>query len=63
MTAGADSNPAGAAAEIRRSAALLRDAQAVRRRLEKLAAIATDAPSSSQRLLDEALIAVQRLTE
>ena len=56
-------NPEGAAAEIRRAAAVLREAQTVRRRLEKLASIATDAPPSSKRLLDEALVAVQRLTD
>lgn len=56
-------NPAGAGAEIRRAAALLREAQAVRRRLEKLATLATDAPPSSKRLLDEALVALQRLTD
>ena len=56
-------NPAGAAAEIRRGAALLREAQAVRRRLEKLTALATDAPPSSKRLLDEAVVAVQRLAD
>jgi hypothetical protein len=53
----------GAAAEIRRAAALLREAQAVRRRLEKLTTLATDAPPSSKRLLDEALVALQRLTD
>jgi hypothetical protein len=53
----------GAAAEIRRAAALLREAQAVRRRLERLAILATDAPPSSKRLLDETLVAVQRLTD
>jgi hypothetical protein len=53
----------GAAAEIRRAAALLREAQSVRRRLEKLAPLAADAPPSSKRLLDEALVAVQRLTD
>jgi ribosomal protein L17 len=53
----------GAAAEIRRAAALLREAQAVRRRLEKLATLATEAPLSSRRLLDEALVAVQRLAD
>jgi hypothetical protein len=53
----------GAAAEIRRAAAFLREAQAVRRPLEKLAAIATDARPSSTRLLDDALVAVQRLTD
>jgi hypothetical protein len=53
----------GAAAEIRRAAALLREAQAVRRRLEKLATLATDAPPSSKRLLDEALVAVRRLAD
>ena len=56
-------NPAGAAAEIHRRAALLREAQAVRRPLEKLAALATDAPPSSKRLLDEAVVAVQRLAD
>ena len=49
----------GAAAEIRRAAALLREAQAARRRLEKLVTLAGDAPPSSKRLL--ALVAVQRL--
>jgi hypothetical protein len=53
----------GAAAEIRRAGAVLRDAQAVRRRLEKLAATATDLPPSSKRLLAEAVIAVQRLAD
>jgi hypothetical protein len=53
----------GAAAEIRRAAAVLREAQAVRRRLEKLAATAPDVPPSSKRLLDEALVAVQRLAD
>lgn len=53
----------GAAAEIRRAAALLREAQAVRRRLGKLAILATDAPPSSKRLLDETVVAVQRLTD
>jgi hypothetical protein len=53
----------GAAGDIRRAAALLREAQAVRRRLEKLATLATDAPPSSKRLLDEALVAVQRLAD
>jgi len=56
-------NPVGAATEIRRSAALLREAQAVRRRLEKLTVLAAEAPPSSKRLLDEALIAVQRLAD
>jgi hypothetical protein len=56
-------NPAGAAAEIRRAAALLREAQALRRRLEKLTLLASDAPPSSKRLLDEALVAVQRLAD
>ncbi len=63
MTAASDGGSTGAAAEIRRSAARLREAQAVRRRLEKLAALATDAPLSSKRLLDEALVAVQRLAD
>lgn len=49
--------------DIRRGAMLLRDAQAVRRRLDKLVALATDAPPSSKRLLDEALVAVERLTD
>jgi len=53
----------GAAEEIRRAAALLGEAQAVRRRLEKPAAVASDAPPSSKRLLDEALVALQRLTD
>jgi hypothetical protein len=53
----------GAAAEIRRAAAPLREAQTVRRRLEKLATLATDAPPSSKRLLDEALVALQGLTD
>lgn len=53
----------GAAAEIRRAAALLRETQAVRRRLEKLSLLATDAPPSSKRLLDEAVVAVQRLAD
>ena len=53
----------GAAEEIRRAGALLREAQAVRRRLEKVASLATDAPPSSRRLLDEALVAVQRLAD
>ena len=53
----------GAAAEIRRAAALLREVQAVRRRLEKLAVAATEAPPSSKRLCDEALVAVQRLVD
>jgi hypothetical protein len=48
---------------MRLAAALLREAQAVRRRLEKLATLATDAPPSSKRLLDEALVAVQRLAD
>ena len=56
-------NPAGAATDIRRAAALLREAHAVRRRLEKLALLATDAAPSSKRLLDEALVAVQRLAD
>lgn len=56
-------NPEGAAAEIRRSAALLRETQAVRRRLEKLSLLATDAPPSSKRLLEEALVAAQRLAD
>jgi len=56
-------NPTGAATEMRRTAALLREAQAVRRRLEKLTLLATDAPPSSKRLLDEALVAVQRVTD
>ncbi len=64
MTDGSDVHPQpGAAAGIRRAAAVLREAQAVRRRLEKLAAVATEAPPSSKRLLDEALVAVQRLTD
>jgi hypothetical protein len=58
-----DAGTQGAAAEIRRAAAVLREAQTVRRRLEKLVAIATEAPPSSKRLLDEALVAVQRLTD
>jgi hypothetical protein len=53
----------GAAAEIRRAAALLREAWAVRRRLEKVATMATDAPLSSKRLLDEALVVLQRVTD
>jgi hypothetical protein len=53
----------GGVTEIRRTAALLRGAQAVRRRLEKLAALDDDAPPSSKRLLDEALVAVQRLAD
>jgi hypothetical protein len=56
-------NPEGAAAEIRRASALLRETLAVRRRLEKLVTLATDAPPSSKRLLDEALVAVQRLAD
>jgi hypothetical protein len=55
--------PAGAATEIRRAAALLREAQAIRRRLERLTAIATDAPPSSQRLLADSLDTVQRLVD
>jgi hypothetical protein len=52
-----------AAADIRLAATLLREAQAVRRRLEKLATLATDAPPSSKRLLDEALVALQPVTD
>ena len=63
MTGSATVSTQAAAAEVRRAAALLREARAVRRRLEKLAALATEAPPSSKRLLDEALVAVQRLAD
>lgn len=63
MTPTRDAGVAGAAADIRRSGALVREAQAVRRRLEKLSALAMDAPPSSKRLLDEALVAVQRFAD
>jgi hypothetical protein len=51
----------GASWNVRRSAAAVRDAQAVRRRLERLAAGAPDIPASSQRLLEEALVCLERL--
>ena len=51
-----------AARVVRRSAAAVRDAQAVRRRLERLADGA-EVPGSSQRLLEDALLCVQRLTD
>jgi hypothetical protein len=53
----------GAAEEIRRAAAVLREAHAVRRRLEKLATTATDLPPSSKLRLHDALSAVQRLAD
>lgn len=63
MTPTSEAGVAGAAADIRRSGALVREAHAVRRRLEKLTTLASDAPPSSKRLLDEALVAVQRLAD
>ena len=60
MTPTSDAGVAGTAADIRRSRALLLEAQAVRRRLEKLTTLASEAPPSLKRLLDEALVAVQR---
>jgi len=63
MSGAVAADPGGASAEIRRAAALLRETQAIRRRLEKLTTLATDAPASSKRLLDEALTTVQRLAD
>jgi hypothetical protein len=54
-------NPVEAAAEVRRTASALREANAIRRRLERLVATGADLPPSSKRLLDEAVIAVERL--
>jgi hypothetical protein len=56
-------NPEGAAAEIRRASALLCETQAVRRRLAKVVTLATDAPPSSKRLVDEALVVMQSLAD
>lgn len=53
----------GAAWDVRRSAAAVRDAQSVRRRLQRLAAGVPDAPPSSQRLLEEALVCLERLSD
>jgi hypothetical protein len=54
---------AGATWDVRRAAAAVRDAQAVRRRLQRLAGGVPDAPPSSQRLLEEALVCLERLAD
>jgi hypothetical protein len=54
---------AGAPWDVRRSAAAVRDVHAVRRRLQRLAASVPDAPPSSQRLLEEALVCLDRLAD
>ena len=54
-------NPVEAAAEVRRTTSALREANAIRRRLERLAASGTELPPSSKRLLEETVVAVERL--
>jgi hypothetical protein len=54
-------NPVEAAAEARRTGSALRETNAIRRRLDRLVGTGADLPPSSRRLLDEAVIAVERL--
>jgi hypothetical protein len=54
-------NPVEAAAEVRRTTSALREANAIRRKLDRLAATGAELPPSSKRLLEEAVIALERL--
>jgi predicted nucleic acid-binding Zn-ribbon protein len=56
-------DPAGLLVAVRRTDMLMREARSVLRRLDKLTAGATEAEPSVRRLLDEAVAAVERLTE
>ena len=54
-------NPVEAAAEVRRTTSALRETNAIRRRLDRLVTTGAELPPSSKRLLDEAVIALERL--
>lgn len=54
-------NPVETAAEVRRTSSALRDTNTIRRRLDRLASTGADLPPSSKRLLDEAVVALERL--
>ena len=56
-------DPADLLAAIRRTDMLTREARSALRRLDRLTASAADAEPSVRRLLDEAVAAVERLTE
>lgn len=56
-------DPAEPAAAARRADSLMREARAVLRRLDRLAAGAADAEPAIRRHLDEAVGAVERLTQ
>jgi hypothetical protein len=56
-------DPADLLAAIRRTDMLMREARSAMRRLDRLTASAADAEPSVRRLLDEAVAAVERLTE
>jgi hypothetical protein len=56
-------DPADLLAAVRRTDMLMREARSALRRLDRLTASATDAEPSVRRLLDEAVAAIERLTE
>jgi hypothetical protein len=56
-------DPADPAAAARRTDVLMREARSVLRRLDKLSTTAAEAEPATRRLLDEAVAAVERLTE
>jgi predicted nucleic acid-binding Zn-ribbon protein len=56
-------DPADLLAAVRRTDMLMREARSVLRRLDKLSGAAADAEPAVRRLLDEAVAAVERLTE
>jgi hypothetical protein len=61
MTPSGAADPADPAAAARRTDVLMREARSVLRRLDKLST--TAAEPATRRLLDEAVAAVERLTE
>ncbi len=57
------SDPAAAAADVKRTGTLLRDARSVLRRLDTLAALASETADSSSPLLAEARQSVERVID
>ncbi len=56
-------DPADLLVAVRRTDMLMREARSTLRRLDRLTASAAEAEPSVRRLLDEAIAAVERLTE
>ena len=56
-------DPADLLAAVRRTDMLMREARSALRRLDRLSAAAADAEPAIRRLLDEAVAAIERLTE